>query len=107
MENSTDRSIRSTNQQQARHEALIETMNQFLQFQDKEGKPLLKKKENLMLSKDLVNLSVSEINHGVVILTDYFNLSGGSIGGVDLYKLLHAYFLDPVKRNEFNRILGY
>ena|SRR5665647_832904 len=107
MENSLDRSIRSANQLQARHEALIDTMNKFLQFQDTQGKPLLQKRDHQIGSGELSELSISEINHGAVILTDFFNMTGGSIGEVDLYKLLQAYFLDSVKRKEFNRILGY
>lgn len=92
---------------QARHEALIDSMNQFKQFQDAQGNPILKKRDNYLGSKDLHKLTVSEINHGAVILSDFFNMCGGSIGEVDLYKLLQAYFLDPVKQKEFNRILGY
>jgi len=107
MEDSFQRAVRSTNQQQARHEALIDAMNKFLQFQDAQGNPILEKRDFQIGSEYLFDLSVSDINHGVVILTDFFNMPGGSIGGVDLYKLLQAYFLDADKRKEINRIIGY
>lgn len=107
MENPNQRAQRSVNEQQTRHEALIDTMNQFLQYQDKDGNKMLRKRDHQIGSGDLVNLSVNEINKGAVILTDFFNMSGGSSGDMDLYKLLQAYFLDIQTRKEINKLLGY
>ena len=90
---------------QIRHEKLIDFLNQFEQYQNANGQPLLKKTDKTIGSKDLCKLNINDVNKGVVALTDYFNLCGGSIGGdIDLYQLLQAYFLHPEKRKEMNFI---
>jgi len=97
--------LKFSDQKQQRHEALIELMNQFDQFRDNKGNPQLKKKLNAIGTRDLVNLSISEINDGVVVLTDFINLPGGSLSDIDLYVLLQCYFLNPAKRSSINKIL--
>ena len=90
---------------QIRHEKLIDFLNQFEQYQNENGQPLCKKIDKTIGSKDLCKLNINDVNKGVVALTDYFNLCGGSIGGdIDLYQLLQAYFLHPEKRKEMNLI---
>ena len=90
---------------QIRHEKLIDFLNQFEQYQNENGQPLCKKIDKTIGSADLCKLNINDVNKGAVVLTDYFNLSGGSIGGdIDLYQLLQAYFLHPEKRKEMNRI---
>ena len=90
---------------QIRHEKLIDFLNQFEQYQSQDGKPLCKKIDKTIGSADLCKLNINDVNKGAVVLTDYFNLSGGSIGGgIDLYQLLQAYFLQPEKREDMNRI---
>ena len=90
---------------QIRHEKLIDFLNQFEQYQNQDGKPLCKKIDKTIGSAGLCKLNINDVNKGAVVLTDYFNLSGGSIGGgIDLYQLLQAYFLHPEKRKEINRI---
>jgi lantibiotic modifying enzyme len=49
-------------------------------------------------------LDVNSINRIAVVLSELLNLSGGSVGTIDLYKLLQAYILDPKKREEINKI---
>jgi len=92
------------NESQIRHEGLIDFLNQFSQYQYK-GKPKCKKIEEQIGSRDLEKLDIDDINHGVIALTDFFNLSGGSISNVDLYKLLQSYFLDKTKRELINNIV--
>ena len=90
---------------QIRHEKLIDFLNQFEQYQNQDGKPLCKKIDKTIGSADLCKLNINDVNKGAVVLTDYLNLSGGSIGGdIDLYQLLQAYFLHPEKREEMNLI---
>jgi len=89
---------------QIRHEKLIDFLNQFTQYQY-EGKPRCKKLEKQIGSRDLENMDTNDINLGVVALTDFYNLSGGSIGTIDLYQLLAKYFLDKEKRKEINEIV--
>ena len=92
-------------EKQIRHEKLIDFLNQFEQYQNANGEPLCQKINKTIGSKDLCKLNINDLNKGVVALTDYFNLCGGSIGGdIDLYQLLQAYFLHPEKRKEMNRI---
>lgn len=47
---------------------------------------------------------VDSVNKVAVMASTAFNLSGGSVGDIDLYKLLQAYILDPEKRAEINKI---
>ena len=90
---------------QIRHEKLIDFLNQFEQYQNQDGKPLCKKIDKTIGSAALCKLNINDVNKGAVVLTDYFNLCGGSIGGdIDLYQLLQAYFLHPEKRKEMNLI---
>ena len=92
------------NPAQIRHEKLIDFLNQFPQYQN-EGKPGCKKLKEQIGSRDVEKMDVNDINLGVVALTDFYNLSGGSIGTIDLYQLLQKYFLDKGKRKEINEIV--
>jgi len=93
-------------EKQKRHNALIDLLKQFSQYQDSNKKTVLKKRSKEIGSKDLVKLDCNEINNSVVVLTDFLNLSGGSIGDIDLYRLLQSYFLDLEKRKLFNEIVN-
>lgn len=93
-------------EKQIRHERLIDFLNQFSQFQNENNIPVCKKVNEHIGPSDLAKLSINDINLGVVVLTDYFNLIGGSIGGgIDLYHLLQAYFLVPGKRKDINKVV--
>lgn len=50
-------------------------------------------------------LSVKEINMGVVLFTLLCDLSGGSVGNINLYALLQEYLLDIDKRKRINEIV--
>ena len=50
-------------------------------------------------------LSAEDINHGITAFVLFTNLSGGSVGDIQLYKLLQAYLLDPGKRAALNATL--
>lgn len=90
---------------QIRHEELIDLLNKFSQYKDENGKGRCKKIKKQIGSKDLEKLDVNDINLGVVALTDFFNLSGGSISSINLYRLLQTYFLDTKKRESINEII--
>ncbi|PKP33278.1 MAG: hypothetical protein CVT99_02160 [Bacteroidetes bacterium HGW-Bacteroidetes-16] len=89
---------------QERHEGLIDFLNQFAQYQYN-GKPKCKKLREQIGSRDLEKLDLDDINLGAIALTDFFNLTGGSIGSIDVYRLLQAYFLDKKKRELINEII--
>ena len=92
-------------EKQIRHEKLIDFLNQFEQYQNEDGMPLCKKIDKTIGSADLCKLDTNDVNKGAVVLTDYFNLCGGSIGDrIDLYQLLQAYFLYPQVREKMNLI---
>lgn len=46
------------------------------------------------------------INHGVSLLGAYWNLSGGSIGNLDLYELLQVYMRSDKARDEINKVVS-
>ena len=50
-------------------------------------------------------LTISGIDSGVVALLLINNMSGGSVGDVDLYELLHKYLLNKTARKQINQIL--
>ncbi len=96
----------SISENKKRHDALINLLSTFPQYQGNDRKPTIKKRAKEINSKDVLNLSCNEINSGVVVLTDFLHLSGGSIGGgIDLYRLLQSYFLDVDKREMINNIV--
>ena len=52
------------------------------------------------------NLDTNEINDTVSLMVTYLNLSGGSIGEIDLYELLQCYFRDEHARIEINKCVN-
>lgn len=92
-------------EKQERHERLIELLGQFAQYQNKDKAPLIKIRKGQLNSNDVKDLDINEINSGVVVLTDFLNLGGGSISNIDLYRLLQAYFLVPERRDGINQMV--
>lgn len=45
------------------------------------------------------------IDEGVLCLVLINNMSGGSVGNVDLYRLLHNYLLDKDTREQINAVI--
>jgi hypothetical protein len=56
-------------------------------------------------SDEYDRLSQLQMDQGVVALVLECNLSGGSVGNVDLYKLVRAYLQNPAARNEINAVV--
>ncbi len=50
-------------------------------------------------------LTTNGIDSGVVALLLINNMSGGSVGDVDLYELLHKYLLNRSARKQINQIM--
>ena len=88
---------------QDKHEQLIDLMNSFGEYKD--GSLKHKKRSKYLKSKDLNKLDINEINQGAIVLVHYFHLCGGSVGTIDMYKLLQTYFLDLEKREQINKII--
>jgi len=86
--------------QQKEHEALI----QFLKTNNYNIALEVKEKQ-IPLSKVDSCLSINEINQGVILFLDGLNLANGSVGGINIYRLLQTYLLDIEKRNHINEIL--
>jgi hypothetical protein len=87
---------------QIRHERLIDFLSQFRQYQDKDGKPTLKKVPKELNSSQFKDISINDINHAVVVFTDVLNLNGGSVGNYDFYQLLQKYIHNEEFRKETN-----
>ena len=83
------------------YDNVLSTYKDNIELLERENKKL---KEQIG-SRDVEKMDVNDINLGVVALTDFYNLSGGSIGTLDLYQLLQKYFLDKEKRKEINEIV--
>jgi len=50
-------------------------------------------------------ISFTDVNHLAALSSRIFNMSGASIGNIDLYELFQAYFLDEEKRKKINEII--
>jgi len=87
---------------QMRHEKLVDTLLGFNQY--KSGS--LKKVKVQRDSDSVAKIDSNEINHAVIAFTDILNIGGGSIGDIDLYRLLQAYLGDPDSRKEFNKLVN-
>jgi len=91
---------------QERHEKLIAFLSEFKQYQNEDGTPKLKKVKKTLTSKQIENINFNEINAAVVVLTDVLNIGGGSIGNIDLYRLLQAYLLVPEYREKIDIVVN-
>jgi hypothetical protein len=67
---------------------------------------LVIKKRETTGSSSWINMKTNDINSGVVLLSNFWNLSGGSVGGFDLYKLLQRYLKDKATRAKINEIIN-
>lgn len=84
---------------QIRHEELVDYLN------SKDKMSNFKKLKDQISSLDANKIDANDINNGVILFTDFLNLSGGSIGNIDLYKLLQVYLGDEEKRKKINEII--
>lgn len=83
------------------HKKLVQTLNDIYG----ENRFSLRKKQlSIYDTKSNQNIS-HEIKAAVSLIVSTLNYSGGSIGEVDLYQLLHDYLTDENKRREINEIL--
>lgn len=89
---------------QQRHELLIDFLSQFSQYQH-EGKPRLPKVKKQITSDKVKNIDIEDINAAVVVFTDTLNIGGGSIGNINLYRLLQAYLTVPEYREKINKLV--
>jgi hypothetical protein len=89
---------------QIRHEMLIDFLSDLERFKV-DGKPVLKKIGSSFSSVEATGIDSQAINNAVVVFTDVLNLEGGSIGNIDLYRLLRNYLLDTDCRERVNKAL--
>ena len=60
---------------------------------------------DVKLPKGPDQLTIAEINDAAWTAAMWLNLGGGSVGTIDLYRLLQAYLLDEAKQKEINEIV--
>jgi hypothetical protein len=70
------------------------------------GESYVEQPKTVISSENYGALSRHQIDQGVVALVVHSNLSGGSVGDMDLYKLVRTYLLDPRARSEINAVVG-
>jgi hypothetical protein len=61
--------------------------------------------KNIIDSANYHKLDRRQIDQGVIALLLQLNLSGGSVGNVDLYRLIRTYLWDESARVEMNKIV--
>lgn len=84
---------------QKKHEQLVKVINII------QGKDLYNIKTEPIHISELTD--TNDINNAIKLALDVLNISSGSTGEYDLYKLMKVYLLDSEKRKEINLILGY
>lgn len=57
-------------------------------------------------SEDWSDMDTNDINAGVALLVSFWNLTGGSVGELNLYELLQVYFKDESARKEINAVVN-
>lgn len=62
-------------------------------------------KKGKISSEEFKNLDSNKINEAVGAFVDHLNISGGSIGNMDLYRLLRNYVKDEEVRIRINAVL--
>lgn len=70
------------------------------------GESYVKQPEKVVSSASYGDLSREQLDQGVVALVVHSNLSGGSVGDMNLYKLIRTYLWDPRARTEINAVVG-
>lgn len=87
---------------QQRHESIINFLN---------SQPHLwgafNKSDTQTSYDNLPSLDPQDIVKAVTIVVDVLNINGGSLGDMDLYKLLKVYILQPEQREEINKLIAY
>ena len=63
-------------------------------------------KSQLIHNNEFHLISKAEISKATGKLVESLNLAAGSTDGVDIYKVVDAYFTDLDKRHEVNALLG-
>lgn len=91
---------------QERHEKLITFLSEFKQYQNQDGTPRLKKIKKTRTSNQVEKIDFNDVNAAVIVLTDVLNIGGGSIGNIDLYRLLQAYLLIPEYREKIDIVVN-
>lgn len=66
----------------------------------------VKQPKKVISSGNYGDLTREQIIQGVVTFVVHCNLSGGSVGTMNLYKLLESYFRDDAARTEMNAVVG-
>lgn len=61
--------------------------------------------EDKIYSNDFDKIPTNDLNKAVESMIKSLNLSGGSVGDFDLYRLIQVYFQDKDKRRKINSIL--
>lgn len=93
-------------EEKTRHREVVKLLASFQMYRKDDGSPFFKIKKEPISGYKTENFTSEEIARAGALLVDVFNLTGGSVGGFDLYSLLRAYFLDEQKRRDINKILG-
>lgn len=90
---------------QSTHERLIATLASLKEYQYEGGKPMFRLRKEMVSGYKPENFTDDEVQLAGKLIADLFNLTGGSVTGFNLYKLFHAYFKEPEKREEINKII--
>lgn len=83
-----------------RHAALINALADL--YTNEDGTPYFTMRPDGINSGTAHDLNYNELNSAVALVVDLFHMTGGSIGNMDLYRLLQAYITMPESRDAIN-----
>lgn len=76
-------------------------------LEDYRGAAYIEPPKKVVTSGHYGDLSRLQIDQAVVALIHACNLSGGSMGDMDLYKLVRTYLWSDEARNEMNAVVSH
>lgn len=70
------------------------------------GGSYVKQSKKIVSLASYDDLSREQLDQSVIALVVHSNLSGGSVGDMNLYKLIRTYLWNPAARSEINAVVG-
>lgn len=70
------------------------------------GESYVEQPKKVISSERYDDLSREQLDQSVIALVVHSNLSGGSVGDMNLYKLIRTYLRNPTARSEINAVVG-
>jgi hypothetical protein len=85
----------------SRHKKLMEFLQNTQRY-----KKVAAVQDKSVISEDVHKIDPQKVDAVTILIIDFLHLYGGSIGDIDLYKLIHEYLLNPDSRAAINKAVN-